>query len=385
MAQFFVSCQMGFEKELHEELQTFWFEMMDLDGQPTRTTLKEFEIVPGGIEIETEDHLGYQINFFSKLANRVLIRIAKFEARYFDQLEKEFKKVDLEKWLTPQGLQLKIEAHKSRINNQKSIEESLSKILIAKKFKIVSESEQILFLRNEKDRVTLSLNTSGQHLHRRGYATFRGEAPLRETFSAYLFRQVLKTAKSTAHLTLVDPFVGSGTLLFEAQSEASPLFKRQYSWLNFNNRPKLFKSDTWVLNYKWLRNQRNLDCFGYDFDSKAIANLKRNEVLFNETFSQVKSAIQAFEADSLKADLALLKSASFSKNLWLVTNPPYGHRLEEGGAVAILERFERELSLQGLIVLHPESWNFNFQKLKLVSKNDFNNQGLRLKISVYSL
>lgn len=250
MAQFFVSCAIGFENDLLEELQTFWFEMMDLDGQPTRSTLQNFEIITGGIEIETEEHLGYQINFFSKLANRVLIRIAKFEARYFDQLEKEFKKVDLDKWLDPQGLQLKIEAHKSRINNQKSIEESLTEVLKSKKFKVDTEAEQILFIRNDRDRVTISLNTSGEHLHRRGYATFRGEAPLRETFSAYLFRRLLKAAQSTKELTLIDPFVGSGTLLFEAQSQKMPLFKRSYSWLSFKNCPKLFKSETWIHNYK---------------------------------------------------------------------------------------------------------------------------------------
>lgn len=385
MSQFFVSCQIGFENELLEELQTFWFEMMDLDGQPTRSTLQEFEIVPGGIEIETEDHLGLQINFFSKLANRVLIRIGKFEARYFDQLEKEFKKIDLEKWLDPQDLQLKIETHKSRINNQKSIEESLSQVLKAKKFNVVDEADQILFIRNDKDRVTLSLNTSGEHLHRRGYATFRGEAPLRETFSAYLFRLLAKSTSSLNNLAIVDPFVGSGTLLFEAQSHKLPLLKRKYSWLQFKNRPKLFRSDSWFHNYKWLQESFEVSCFGFDFDSKAISNLKKNEAIFNETYPKAKSHIHAVQADSLTVDLSSLKAICSSKKMWLVTNPPYGHRLEEGSAVSIIERFERELDLSGLIVLHPESWSFKFQKIKLVSKNDFNNQGLRLKLSVYSL
>lgn len=385
MAQFFVSCAMGFEKGLLEELQNVWIEMMDLDGQPTRSTLQEFEIINGGIEIEVPEHLGFQINLFSKLANRVLIRIAKFEARYFDQLEREFKKVDLEKWLEPQGLQLKIEAHKSRINNQKSIEEALTQILKDKKFKIDSSATQILFLRNDKDRVTISLDTSGEHLHRRGYATLRGEAPLRETFAAYLIKQLLTAAKTTKNLAVVDPFAGSGTLLFEAQSEKMPLFKRHYSWLQFKNRPKLFKSDAWIHNYKWLQTSSQIKTFGFELDAKSVVNLKKNEVLFNEIFPKAQSQIQIVEGDSLKVDLSDLKEKAKVTNMWLVTNPPYGHRLEEGSAVAILQRFERELDLKGLIVLHPESWNFNFQKLKLVSKNDFNNQGLKLKLSVYSL
>ena len=91
--------------------------------------------------------------------------------------------------------------------------------------------------------------------------------------------------------------------------------------------------------------------------------------------------LQSFSADSLKIDLTEFKNRP---NLWLVTNPPYGERLEQGDAIQILQRFSEELPLKGLIVLHPESWNFNLPKLKLVSKLDFRNQGLRLKLSVYS-
>lgn len=387
MAQFFVSCAMGFEQDLLEELKTVWLEMMDLDGQPTRSTLHEYEITEGGIEIEVEEHLGFQINLFSKLANRVLLRIARFEARYFDQLEKEFKKIDLEKWLEPQKLQLKIEAHKSRINNQKSIEESLTKLLKEKKFAVIeaggaNETLQLLYIRNEKDKVSVSLDTSGEHLHRRGYATFRGEAPLREVFAAYLFKKLIQQAKTLKNLSLVDPFAGSGTLLFEAQSEKMPLLKRDYSWLHFKNRPKLFKSEAWFHNYKWLQASSEIHCYAFDQDAKAVINLKKNEALFNELLPKASSKIKVVHADSLKVDLKDLQSES---NLWLVTNPPYGHRLEEGSAISIIERFERELHLQGLIILHPENWNFHFQKIKLVSRIDFKNQGLRLKLSVYSL
>ncbi len=391
MAKFFVSCAIGFEEDLVEELKQFWFEMMDLDGQPTRSTLSDYEVLDGGVEIETADHLGFQINLFSKLANRVLLRIYKFESRYFDQFEKEFKKLDLEKWLDPQNLILKIEAHKSRINNQKSIEESLTKLLKDKKFKVVQASEiqssaepsvtQLLYIRNDKDRVTVSLDTSGDHLHRRGYAVHRGEAPLREVFAAYLFKQLKKNAKTVKDLTVIDPFVGSGTILFEAQSDRSALLKRPYSWLNFKNRPKLFKSDSWMQNYKWLQPGPVIECIGVDQDEDAIQNLQHNEVLFNQIYPQIHSDIESICADSLSLDLKPMKSAT---NAWVVTNPPYGQRLRAGSAIDVLERLDRELNLQGMIILHPDTWNMTFPKLKLVSKLDFKNQGLRLKFSVYS-
>ncbi len=392
MSKFFVSCPLGFEQELVEEMRRFWFEMMDLDGQPTRTTLTDFEVIDGGVEIETAEHLGFQINFFSKLANRVLLRIHKFEARYFDQFEKEFKKLDLEKWLEPQNLNLKIEAHKSRINNQKSIEESLTKLLVEKKFKVIKKLDgegdvdeagpaQLMYIRNDKDRVTISLDTSGEHLHKRGYALHRGEAPLREVFANYLFKLLKKNAGSVKDLTVIDPFVGSGTILFEAQADGSALLGRSFSWLNFKNRPKLFKSETWRQNYKWLQALPKIECVGIDEDLKSIDNLEKNQQTFNQIFPLVRSDIETICADSLNLDLTPLKSA---QNAWLITNPPYGHRLRAGSAIDVLERFESELDLKGMIVLHPHTWNLTFKKLKLVSKIDFKNQGLRLNIAVYT-
>lgn len=387
MAKFFISCAIGFENELIDELKTFWFEMMDLDGQPTRSLLPEVEIYPGGIEADIPEHLGFQVNLFSKIANRILIRIHHFEARYFDQFEKEFKKLELENWIEPQTLILKIETHKSRINNQKSIEESVSGLLKEKKFKVATTAgddeigHQILYIRNSKDRVTISLDTSGLHLHKRGYAVYRGEAPLREVFAAYLFRQLLKNTSLLQNLSLIDPFVGSGTILFEAQSIHQPQLKRKYAWQSFKKLPKLFKSETWMQNYKWLSPARPVSYFGIDQDAKSISNLEKNQKVFNDIFNQGSIQIKTWVADSLKVDLNPLRSL---ENAWLITNPPYGHRLQEGRAIEVLERFEVELPLKGLIVLHPESWNLNLKKLRLVSKIDFKNQGLKLKLSVYS-
>ncbi len=383
MAKFFVSCQVGFEAELQNEIKSFWFEMMDLDGLPTRLAFPEFVTMVGGIEAELPEHIGYQINFFSKLANRVLIRIFTFEARYYDQLEKEFKKLDLAKWTDYGSVQLKIESHKSRLNNQKNIEEAITKVLNEKKIKVVHDQENALTLliRLEKDRVVTSLDTSGEHLHRRGYAVYRGEAPIRETLAAFLIQQLEKSCSSIDQLTLIDPFVGSGTLLFEAVIQKYPLFARPYSWLQFLNRPKLFKSESWSKNYRWIKSQPVLDLIGIDQDEKAILSLNKNSELLKKMDLLFQFNLQSFSADSLKIDLTEFKNRP---NLWLVTNPPYGERLEQGDAIQILQRFSEELPLKGLIVLHPESWNFNLPKLKLVSKLDFRNQGLRLKLSVYS-
>lgn len=384
MAKFYVSCPIGFESELALELKEFWFEMMDLDGQPTRSAMPEHVTSPGGIEFETEDHLGYQINFFSKLANRVLIRVTKFEARYFDQLEKELSKFPIEKWLDPQTVKVKVEHHKSRLNHEKNIIEAITSTLGKKGFKVganTAEGLVSLYFRIDKDRVMVSLDTSGDHLHRRGYAQFRGEAPLRENLAAMMVRQLLKKTSLDQDLSVVDPFAGSGTILFELASAKQAALKRSYSWFKFLNRPKLFRSEAWAKNYRWFKKPASNNLIAIDFEEKAIANLIKNKELFQQAFPLASSTIETFREDSIDFDLKALKE---TKNLWLMTNPPYGHRLEEGDARAIIERFVNETDLSGAIILHPEAWNFQFTQLALNTQLDLKNQGLKLKLSVYT-
>lgn len=379
MALFFISCPLRFENELAKELKSFWFEMTDLDGLPTRAAFPELELLQGGIQLETSDHLGFQINFFSKLANRVLLRIAKFEVRYYDQFEKALDKVDFNKYLTTKDLKLKVESHKSRLNNDKNIIEAATHALAKKEYKIKEDSTQTIFIRIEKDRVTVSLDTSGEHLHRRGYAVYRGEAPLRENLAAYVVRKLALYVPLDENLTLIDPFVGSGTLLFEANSHRLANLARTYSWLSFKNAPKLFQSPTWKKNYRWLNTQKLPQCLGFDINEKSINNLEMNKIEFNKIFVQNSIVAEVKDSRDLRLDRSLLK-----KSVWLVTNPPYGVRLADENTKQILEKIESHIEgLDGLIVIHPMAWKFNFKILSLVASEDFSNQGLNLKLSVF--
>lgn len=378
MSLFFVSCPLEYENELIKELKSFWFEMIDLDGLPTRAEFPEIEILRGGIQLEVAEHLGFQINFFSKIASRVLLRISKFEARYFDQFEKGFARVDFDKYLSTDDLKLKVESHKSRLNNDKNIIEAATNVLTKKKYKLKDDSANTVFIRIEKDIVTVSLDTSGEHLHRRGYAVYRGEAPIRETLAAYMVRKLLNFVSIDQNLTIIDPFVGSGTLLFEANSYRLPNLERAYSWFNFKNAPKLFKSETWKKNYRWFENQSAPQCLGFDLDEKAVASLEKNKTEFAKIFKQSRFDITAEVKDSrnLKLNRGQLK-----KSVWVVTNPPYGIRLADDNAKQVLENIED--SVDGIIVIHPVAWKFNFKKLSLVLSEDFSNQGLNLELSVF--
>ena len=378
MALFFVSCPPDFEEELAKELKYFWFEMIDLDGLPTRAAFPELEMIRGGIQLDVPEHLGYQLNFFSKIASRVLLRIARFESRYYDQFEKGFAKVEFEKYFEGQQLQLRCESHKSRLNNDKNIIEAATNALKKKKFVPVAESSNSVYIRIEKDRVTISLDTSGEHLHRRGYAVFRGEAPLRETLAAFLIRQLQKRVPLDDQLTVVDPFAGSGTLLFEAASFRRPNLERSFSWLQFKNAPKLFKSESWKKNYRWFQNENLPRLLAFDSDEKAIANLEHNRLEYQKIFAHSELLLTATVQDS--AELKLDRN-QLTKKVWAVTNPPYGIRMADENAREILERLDGQLD--GLIVIHPVAWKFRFKLLKQVLCDDFSNQGLNLKLSVF--
>ncbi len=382
MGLFFVSCPLEFEPELVIEIKSFWFEMMDLDGLPTREPWPEFEVIQGGVEIECTDHLGFQINLFSKIANRVLLRIAKFEARYYDQYEKSLQKIDLAKWLDfdylKSILHVKVESHKSRLNNEKNILEATQNVFTKKNIKINSESMQTLYIRLDKDRVVLSLDTSGEHLHRRGYAEHRGEAPIRETLAAYLIKQLKHHVDLKKDITIVDPFAGSGTILFEALSHNKVLFDRRYSWLSFKTTAKIFKSSTWTKNIRWLQDSENLKCYAYDIDDKAIHNLNHNKVLFEKIFQIKNAQIQTEVADSYDIDLTQLKSMN---PVWIVTNPPYGIRMSDNQALDILHKLEKQVD--GMVVIHPDTWYFQFENLKLVDQKKIANQGLKLSYAVF--
>lgn len=378
MPRFFVSCALNYEKELSAEIKNFWFEMIDLDGQPTRSEFPELELLQGGVELEAPLHLGFQINFFSKLANRVLLRINKFEARYFDQFEKGLKKTELVSFLNPGELAIKVESHKSRLNNEKNIIEAATNVLTQQKFKITNEASQALYVRIEKDLVSLSLDTSGEHLHRRGYSSFRGEAPLRETLAAYVVTQLKKQVLLNDELTLIDPFAGAGTLLFEASSYQLPNLERDYSWLHFKNCPKLFQSVTWKKNYRWFENIKTPECLAFDIDEKAIQSLEKNKKDFSNIFPQCHLNLNAQVQDShhLKIDRSTLKP-----HVWIVSNPPYGIRLDDDNAKSVFEKLID--SVDGIVVIHPANWKFNTQKMKNINSEDFNNQGLKLKLSTF--
>jgi len=394
MSTFFVSCQPGLEKDLVFEIESFWHMLIDLDGLPTRSR-PEFvdQDITGGIELRCDIHLGYQINLFSKLGNRVLLRLTHFSARFFDQFEKEIKKIKLKDYFGDQPFAIQVDASKSRLFHEKNLLESAYKAFGLKDNKATSVSQSDdgdefqLYIRIFKDEATLSIDTTGRHLHKRGYRVEQGAAPIRETLAAKVYFKLLELAYSgqltlferAESTALYDPFCGSGTLLFESACFKLPSLNQSFSFEKFLNRPALMKSNTWKKNYK-ISYLSQLRFYGSELDPQTFQKLNKNKNEFLNKYPQIMSDYFTF----LNCDSSLIKSAQFKEGkIILMTNPPYGERLDSNTAIDVLNSVVKEIQPYCIAVIHPLNWNLKYENYRAFATYDFDNQGLKLKLSFF--
>lgn len=390
MSIFFVSCQPGLEQDLKSEIEMFWHQMIDLDGLPTRSRPEfiDCEII-GGLEINCEKHLGYQINLFSKLANRVLLRVSKFTARYFDQFEKELKRINFKEYFAEHAFSIQVDASKSRLFHERNLIETAYKSFGLSVKNISDEKKQDMlqvYIRIYKDEATISIDTSGQHLHKRGYRIEQGVAPIRETLAAKVYFKILQLSyeakfdlfEKDAQFTFFDPFCGSGTMLFEAVAFKLPILDHSYAFERFANRPALMKSETWKKNFK-ITDLSRFSVLGIEKDPETFKKLSVNKEHFCRKFPQMfGQRISFFNADSKSFDFQSLHG----KKSILITNPPYGERLDSDEAVKIIKKIITEVQPQGIVIIHPTHWNLLVADYQKIAVYDFDNQGLKLNLTI---
>lgn len=184
--------------------------------------------VPGGVELRGDAATVRRVNLESRLASRLLLRLGRFETLHLNELEKLTAKLDVAPFLrADEPLAVRATCRKSRIYHSGAAEERVHRAL-ARKFRIdlapahadLDEDDappQTVLVRFDHDVCTLSLDTSGAHLHKRGYRLETAKAPLRETLAAAL----LAEAGYQGDVAFVDPLCGSGTFAIEAASIAT--------------------------------------------------------------------------------------------------------------------------------------------------------------------
>ena len=265
-------------------------------------------------------------NIFLRTAERVLLQVGRFHATTFDELFEGIKALPWENYIPRDGKfwVKKASSIKSKLFSPSDIQSIAKKAMVERLKEVyhVSWFEEDgapypvrIFLL--KDEVMVTLDTSGDSLHKRGYRLMTSKAPLTETLAAAL---ILLTPWRRNRI-LVDPFCGSGTFPIEAAMIASgiaPGMNRSFTaeeWTNFI--PKNLWYEAVEEAQEQMDTEVKVDIQGYDIDPEVVKaareNAKRAGVEHMIHFQQ-----------RAVADLSHPKKYGF-----IITNPPYGERLED--------------------------------------------------------
>lgn len=265
-------------------------------------------------------------NIFLRTAERILIKVGSFQAETYEELFQGTKKLNWEDYIPKEGKfwVAKAASIKSKLFSPSDIQSVMKKAMVEKlkeKFHIewfseTGESYPVrVFLM--KDLVTVGLDTTGESLHRRGYRKLVAKAPIAENLAAAL---IMLTPWNKDRI-LVDPFCGSGTFPIEAALMAAniaPGMNRSFLSEHFD---QLVAKRNWYDSMDEARDMVDLsvdvDIQGYDIDPEMVRISRENAKL-----AGVEGLIH-FQKRSLD-ELSHPKKYGF-----IISNPPYGERLEE--------------------------------------------------------
>lgn len=286
-------------------------------------------------------------NLWLRSADRVLVKMGEFPALSFDELFEKTKALNWLEWL-PENAQFPVEGKsiRSKLSSVPDCQAIVKKSVVEKmkqRYKKVWFEEtgprytiEVALL---KDIATLTIDTSGAGLHKRGYRKLTGTAPLKETLAAAL----VSLSRWQPDRTLIDPMCGTGTIPIEAALQGLNLAP---------GRQREFASEKWPvipagLWHKARQEAEDLACTqkklkirGTDIDKEAL-----NMARYHARLAGVEEYIHWQQApfDELR---------SRQKYGYIICNPPYGERLEDSLSV---ERLYRKM---GFVFKGLDTWSF---------------------------
>lgn len=285
-----------------------------LSAEAREKGFKVTSILPGGVTLRGDWPAVWRANLQLRGAVRVLARLTTFRALYLSQLEKNVREFDWE-GILPRGASVTVAAtcHKSKIYHAGAAQERVENAVSAHGFAIAGSgdvAEHDLRVRIDRDEVTVSLDTSGESLHKRGHKEAVNKAPLRETMAAMFLRAAGYNGKEP----LYDPMCGSGTLPIEAAEIARRLDPGRDRAFAFERLPNFDAA-----HYGTMRSPDRLAAFpifGSDRDEGAVGMSRSN-------------AARAGVADVVQFHASAIGDAQppCAEPGLVIANPPYGGRI----------------------------------------------------------
>lgn len=280
-----------------------------------------------------------RLNVFLRSGERVLIKLASFKATTFDELYDGFYSLPWEEWL---------DMRSQILMDGKSVQSVLAAIKVsggvAKKAIIQRLSDKLRQGRTTftedgarsvigfsifQDVVTVTLDTTGDSLHKRGYRSLAYSAPLKETLAAALIDSSFYNPEKDMEKPFADPFCGSGTLPIEAALKAlriAPGLKRDFDFTKWKCAPSGVLTAARDEAKALERKDAKPVIFASDINPKAISIAK-----YHAKQAGVEAHIRFSVADATKF-------RSNEKYGVLISNPPYGERLSDEKEVQKLMR-----------------------------------------------
>ncbi len=317
--ELFVACAPGLEPLLANEIAAV------LPG-----AADALQTVAGGVQLVGDVSVMMRLNLHCGLAIRVLVRVAEFRVTKLAELRRKVAKLPWKQLLGPANLwQVRATCKRSRLYHSKAVEQRVDAAIADHVKRLQGEGDGVVnghrvMVRIIKDRCTLSLDTSGDALHRRGWRQQTGKAPLRED----LARALLVVSGWDRRSPLIDPMMGSATIVIEAAlmaANVAPGMDRSFGFQQtaLVDRPK------WEQLHDAARSAQvdatDVMIFGRDRMEGAL-----NAARGNATRAGVLGRLQLSQAD-------LRDTALPSDIAQIVSNPPYGHRIAAAkGAMSAL-------------------------------------------------
>ncbi|QJA08521.1 class I SAM-dependent RNA methyltransferase [Romboutsia sp. CE17] len=312
-------CFFGVEKMLAREIKDLGFEIVKTED--------------GRVTYKTDEYGIAKANMWLRCAERVHLKVAEFEAKTFDELFEGTKRINWAKYI-PYGAQFpitKASSIKSKLHStphiqsivKKAIVESLKKSYLEDGLLKEDKEKYPIYVFIHKDKVVLSIDTTGDALHKRGYREKANKAPIRETLAA----AIMYLTPWKPGRTLVDPMCGSGTLLIEAAMmgiNMAPGLNREFISEKWRTMDKKIWWDVRKEAYDKIDESKPFKIYGYDIDEQAI-NIARE----NAELAGVEDYIEFNVANAV--DFKSDEEYGF-----IITNPPYGERLEDSDSVKML-------------------------------------------------
>ena len=310
-----------------------------------KTNINEENVISerGGLSIECTLETALTLNRLLKVPNRVLLRLMQFKCRDLPKLFSKVSKENFKLFNAGQEFTFKVSSQNSRLFDSRKIEKTLKEAFL-KSFqayppkkkeseKITKYSDWTLFCRLDNDLCTLSLDLSGERLGKRGYKKSSGLAPMRENLAAAMWSFFTYDLNTIEEYTVIDPYAGSGTMLFEAA-----LFNNKTATRFYNG--DVFGSG---IENSQEQNSNVKKLIAIDQNEDQIHCLKLNN-------NNLKLPLEVHQKGNTQFDFSELPAKSL-----VFTNPPYQKRVS--GSVDI---WNKQLNVERIGLVLPKE---NFPKI----------------------